>query len=203
MEHKMCEATGLQILGKDDAGGASNGLLKGYAAVFNNWDRTKEMVMPGAFKSHLQDFLRDGFIAGGHDWKSLPIATPVEIYEDGHGLFGVAEFHSTAAAQDARAVAAERLARGKSVSLSIGYEVKADEYVPEGRKLLDLPLHEWSLVNVPANPLAQVTGVKSLPLDDHGATVQAAVSEYLSRVTDLAALRSKDGRVLSAANRAK
>lgn len=181
--------------------GDGSGSLKGYASTFANWDSVKERPTKGAFTPHLADFLKDGFIAVGHDWAALPVATPSEAHEDDIGLFLAADFHSTPMAQAARTVTTERIERGKSVKLSIGYEVLADEYVPEGRLLKEIKLYEVSLVTVPANPLASVTGAKGVPLATHSDAVLAAVDELKARMVGLRDLRMKEGRVLSESNR--
>jgi HK97 family phage prohead protease len=205
MEHKSCGDAQLKILNM-----GKNGGLSGYASTFANFDRVNERPVKGAFSGTLARFKQDGFIAVGHDWSSLPVATVTDAYEDEHGLFLEAEFHSTPLAQEARTIAQERIDRGKSVSLSIGYDVKADEFVEEGRLLKEVDLFEVSLVNVPANPLATVTGVKSLlqasmPLDAHSEVAQAAIEGYMKRLEAISAKHkdTKEGRVLSGANRTK
>jgi uncharacterized protein len=200
MEHKLVSTLDLKAV---DAG---NGEVQGYASTFGNFDDVGERVVKGAFSQHLTRFLSDGFISVGHDWQRLPIATPVEAFEDDHGLFVRAAFHSTPDAQAARTVIKERIDRGKSVKLSIGYEVLQDEYTQEGRLLKDVRLFEWSYVTVPANPLAGVTGAKGnplagLPFAEHSQSVLAAVQEFRDRATDIHRLRAKEGRVLSDANR--
>lgn len=177
-----------------------HGSLTGYASTFGNWDSVRERPVKGAFAPHLAAFLKDGFIAVGHDWAALPVATPTEATEDDHGLLLKADFHSTQDAQAARTVTNERLARGKSVKLSIGYEVLQDEYVDEGRLLKEIKLYEVSLVTVPANPMAGVTASKGLTLEDNFDAVLAANSELARRLKALASLRAKESRVLSGAN---
>lgn len=182
------------------------GELSGYGSTFVNWDSVRERPIKGAFARHLKAFTDDGFIAVGHDWSALPVASVTDAYEDDHGLFFKAAFHSTPEAQAARTVTTERLARGKSVKLSIGYEVLQDEYVEEGRLLKDVKLYEISLVTVPANQAATVTGAKSLlpdgmPLVDYSDAVLAAVKEFDRRVSSLREMRAKQGRVLSETNR--
>jgi len=194
MEYKILAA---DVKIADDGAGS----LTGYASTFSNWDSVGERPVKGAFAPHLADFLKDGFIAIGHDWTALPVATPTEAREDDHGLLLKADFHSTPAAQAARTVTNERLARGKSVKLSIGYEVLQDEYVDEGRLLKEIKLYEVSLVTVPANPLASVTASKRLPLADQSDAVLAAVKDYTDRLITLRDLRAKEGRVLSGDNR--
>lgn len=182
-----------------------HGQITGYASTFANWDDVGERPVKGAFVPHLSDFLKDGFVSIGHDWKALPIATPTQAYEDEHGLYVVADFHSTPDAQNARTVIRERMERGKSVKLSIGYEVFDDEKTSEGRLLKNIKLYEWSYVTVPANPLASLTGVKGLlleggPLSAYADVVEAAFSAYLTAATGYAERRLKEGRVFSDAN---
>lgn len=183
-----------------------SGNLQGYASTFQNWDSVQERPVKGAFTRHLADFKSDGFIAVGHDWSALPVASVEDAYEDDHGLFFKAAFHSHTEAQAARAVTTERMARGKSVKLSIGYEVLQDEYVAEGRLLKDIKLYEISLVTVPANNAANVTGAKSIlpagmPILDYSDAVLALVQEFDRRVSQIKEMRAKQGRVLSDANR--
>lgn len=183
-----------------------HGSITGYASTFGNWDSVSERPIKGAFTPHLSSFLKDGFIALGHSWSALPVATPTQAVEDAYGLLLTADFHSTPEAQAARTVVQERMARGKSVTLSIGYEVLQDEYGAEGRLLKEIKLYEVSLVNVPANTAAAVTSAKSgvvsaLPFDDHANAAEAAVSAFAQRARERANARTKEGRVLSDANR--
>jgi HK97 family phage prohead protease len=201
MEHKLFSP---EFKISDDGAGS----IEGYASTFLNWDSVNERPAKGAFTPHLQDFLTNGFISVGHDWQSLPVATPTDAFEDDHGLFVRAAFHSTPNAQAARTVVTERLARGKAVKLSIGYEVLADEFVQEGRILKDIKLYEWSVVTVPANMLASVTGAKAdqlvgLPLDDHSSQALAANRSVVSRFREIVDMLAKEGRPLSEARRAR
>lgn len=195
MEHKILPIADLKL--KDDG----SGTIEGYASTFENWDDVGERPVKGAFKQHLSDFLKDGFIAIGHNWSQLPIATPTKAREDDKGLYVEAQFHSTPDAQAARTVVKERLDRGKSVKLSIGYEVLLDEYVPEGRLLKDVKLYEWSIVTVPANRQADVTTAKGLRLESEHDAALAAVLGLADRYKSLFDLRTKEGRVLSDQNR--
>jgi HK97 family phage prohead protease len=185
-----------------------SGSFQGYGSTFANWDSVRERPVKGAFARHLGDFITSGFIAVGHDWYKLPVASVEDAYEDDYGLFLKAAFHSTPDAQAARTVTTERLARGKSVKLSIGYEVLQDEYVEEGRLLKDIKLYEISLVTVPANNAANVTGAKSIvpdamPIADYSDAVLALVKEFDRRISQIHEMRAKQGRVLSEANRTR
>ena len=187
------------------------GGFTGYASVFGNVDSYGDVVMPGAYAESIPVFLRDGFIAIGHDWGSLAVGYATEAVEDSYGLKLTTAFHSTKEAQDARTVIRERSAAGKSTGLSIGYMVPAggrksrDDGVSELHKI---DLREVSIVTVPANRAALVTGSKSesragLPFLEHSDAVRAAVEEFVIRAKAIAELRVKEGRVLSTATRAR
>jgi HK97 family phage prohead protease len=193
------------------------GGLEGYASTFQNWDRVGERPVKGAFAASLPAFLKDGFIAYSHQWGAPMVATITEAFEDNHGLWFSADFHSTQFAQDVRTTVTERLERGKSVMTSIGYEPPETELVdapelPGGKGLLltRVPLLEISVVPVPANPAALVGDAKDatsllagLTLGDSHDLALAAVRGYAERMDDLRLLRAKEGRVLSGANREK
>lgn len=142
--------------------------LTGYGSTFGNTDRQSEVVDKGAFTKTLPQWRRDGFVAWQHNW-DVPIAYPTKATEDDKGLYFEAAFHSTPDAQVARTITAERLAASKSMGLSIGYEATVWEYdKPEQvRHLKEITLYEVSLVTVPANPKATVTGLKTVvPFQD-------------------------------------
>src|ERR1051326_5484635 len=123
MLKKTCELADFKLL---DEG---IGSFQGYASAFGVVDRAGEIVVKGAFAKSLDRFKQDGFIAVGHEWQNLPVATVAEAYEDAKGLFIKCDFHSTPEAQAARTVVKERLDRGKSVGLSIGYSVVEAEQI--------------------------------------------------------------------------
>lgn len=183
-----------------------NGGMEGYAATFTSgMDRVGETFVKDAFTEVLPAFVRDGFIAVGHDWKSMPIATVTEAFEDDYGLFFRAEFHSDPDAQMVRTRVRERIERGKAVKVSVGFRVPqgGSEQTAEGTLIKKAELFEVSIVNVPANPSAMLLNVKDagLSFDEHEEAVLAAVSEYTDRLKDLSDLRAKAGRVLSGENR--
>lgn len=189
---------------------SDDGEFTGYANVFNVVDRGGDRVLPGAFAKDLDRFLREGFIAWGHDWNAM-VAMPLEAKEDGHGLFIRSRFHSTEAAQEARTITAERLAAGLSMGLSIGYDVNDFGLVTENgqrvRELKDLTVYETSLVAVPMNAPSTVSAVKGAGLGsglayaDHLDWVLGEVKALVVRSADRADARAKEGRVLSTANR--
>lgn len=195
----------------DAASHGGNGGFIGHASVFNNVDSYGDIVRPGAYLDCLPDFIRDGWLAVGHEWGKFGAGFIVDAKEDAYGLLTDVAFHSTTEGQDARTVVRERLAAGKSVAMSIGYSV------PKGGRrrhedgtcdLVKINLKEISLVQAPANALATVISAKSgahagLSFVDHSEKVRVAVEEFVVRAQAIAALRAKEGRVLSSATRAR
>lgn len=140
----------------------ASGSLEGHAAIFNNLDDGGDIILPGFFADVLPDFLSNGFMSWNHDW-GKPIGMPTGATEDGKGLAVSATFHSDAESQRYRTIASERLAAGKSMGLSIGYEVAPGgaERTPEARLLKKAgKLFEFGLVMVPMNRQAQAAAVK-------------------------------------------
>ena len=96
--------------------------LRGAAAVMGNMDRMYDVIMPGAFRKVLPEFLKAGFVSDTHSWDMADVvAMPVAAQERGRELLVEAEFHTDDAAQAVRAKCAERLAAGLSVGLSVGF----------------------------------------------------------------------------------
>lgn len=155
-----------QVKALDD-GADGNGTFQVYAAEFHTLDRANEKIAPGAFKN-LDEFVRDGFMALGHEMKDMPLGTISRAVMDSVGLLVEGEFHSTPAAQQARTVMRERMQRNKSVKLSIGYVVLKDAKVTEGNKsyrlLKEIDVYEFSWVNIPANPAAVAVAIKGAPM---------------------------------------
>lgn len=189
------------------ATGEGSGSVEGYASVFGQIDSYGDTIVPGAYANTIEDFQRDGFLAWGHDWSDL-VGTPADIYEDEIGLYLRADFHTHAHAQEARQITSERLSRGKSMGLSIGYQPvkwsyrEAEGNRPPVRVLEEIKLYEVSLVAVPADSFARVTGAKTTQrFADHADRVLAELSAFVARATDLSELRAKEDRSLSDSHR--
>lgn len=195
----------------DDASHGGHGGFTGYASVFNVVDSYGDIVRPGAYAECLKEFVRDGWLAVGHEWGTLGVGYFADAGEDHYGLAVDAAFHSTKEAQDARTIIRERKTAGKSVSLSIGYRVPNGGRVERDDGTFDLvkvDLKEISIVPCPANAMATITSAKSgsragLSFVDHSEAVRAAVEEYVIRARAIAGLRVKEGRVLSSVTRAR
>jgi HK97 family phage prohead protease len=188
IEHKTLA---LDVKAVDDDAGT----VEFYALAFGNRDRQGEVIEPGAVKN-VDEFVRDGWIALNHDWNSLPVASIESASQDGRGLYVKAAWHSTPEAQAARTVVRERMSRGKAVKASIGYKVLDDDHgTSDGqpvRTLKSIELYEASLVNLPANPRAEVMAAKSWAADyelafaelKEGRAISARRRERLARLRD-------------------
>lgn len=164
----------------DDAG-----TFSGYGAKFNNLDDGGDIIVPGFFADVLDDFLREGFISWGHDWL-VPCAMPTSASEDSYGLAIAGRFHSDPESQRYRTIAAERLANGQTMGLSIGYETAPGgaRQTAQGRMLTRASrLFEIGFVMVPMNRDAGAMDVKT---NDKAANVNASTASYvLSMILDL------------------
>lgn len=183
---------------------AADGSFELYAAVFNNVDRGGDVIQPGAF-ANLAEFVADGVGLVGHDMKGLPVAWIESAVQDARGLRIKGRFHSDPESQRVRTIVLERMAAGKSVKCSIGYQVidGASEQA-NGRaiyRLKKINVYEFSFVNIPMNPLAGVVAAKSADAGAEGRetvekpTVWESVKEWLG-------LNVKAGRAMSKANHA-
>lgn len=168
---------------------------EGYLSKTGEIDDGGDLIAQGAYADTIPEFLSRGFNAESHDWAfSKMIGFPISAKEDDEGLYTVSQYHSTPDAQLVRVKAQERIAAGKGVYMSIGWEpaaapiiVQPDEYkarIPEFSrkgmeetnllKALEFPfirvlpkvnLFEGSIVSVPMLRSAEVTAVKSADSD--------------------------------------
>jgi hypothetical protein len=109
------------------------------ASSTGNPDRSGDVIMPGAFKSAvLKDAVMHGWLDVGHSWDGNPAGFFHDVKMVGDELIIEAEFHTTEKGQTARTVANERLANGKSLSVSIGFWPDYDsvKYFDKGADLI-------------------------------------------------------------------
>ena len=152
MEHKQLD------LAQCEVKMGAEGTLKfsGYASVFNGLDSYGDSIMPGAYKTTIND--RDRPIQLRWNHSGPVIGKFTEIYEDEKGLFVSGELtkgHSVA--EDTAAL----LRHGAISGLSIGYAVKDSEQNGVVRVLKDIELFEISVVETPADNNAHIESVKS------------------------------------------
>lgn len=135
-----------------------DGLFEGYASVFGVVDQGMDVVERGAFAKSLGSG-RKVKMLWQHDRQKV-IGVWDEIREDERGLYVKGRLlKGVAQAEEAMVL----MRAGALDGMSIGY--RTIEAVPEGngriRKLMEVELHEVSLVTFPMLPDAKVTAVKS------------------------------------------
>jgi HK97 family phage prohead protease len=184
IERKFTSLKDLKV--SDDGSGS----IEGYRSVYGVIDEGGDIVLKGAFKDTLSDYLLSGFTAQSHDWDfDKAVGFPVDAHEDDHGWFVKSQFHSTPDAQNVRTKTKERLAAGKTVGFSFGYaptsfaHVEAKDYEAELPKYIKSDLLpamlekaqkfnririlksveaiEDSIVTAPMNKRATATAAKS------------------------------------------
>jgi HK97 family phage prohead protease len=104
--------------------GEGSGEMSGLGAVFFNYDRGGDIIVPGAFKDGLDRFVREGFIGGlNHKWDD-PIGHPLEARETPEGLWIKAVFDASPDAQAIRAKMTPHPESGRATirQFSIGYK---------------------------------------------------------------------------------
>jgi uncharacterized protein len=209
-----------------------DGEFSGYASVFGNLDRQGDVVLPGAFAAAIPDFLKDGVVCWQHDWEEpigKPIeckedATglfvrasilPTEQGKDALILMRGGVVTKLSFGFDVKSCTrlyGEACDPYFSTEMSDGEKAEYREY---GIRLLTQvdPLYEISPVTVPANNSATITAVKrdavsgggahaALTLADESDAALAACEGLITRLTNLKAIRSEDGRPLSQVARA-
>lgn len=147
----------------------SDGIVEGYAATFDREpDSYGDVIAKGAFARTLDEWAAKDQpipLLYGHntDDPELNIGRVTEAYEDDRGLHVRAEFD----ADNPKAQYVRKLAKeGRLYQFSFAYTVRdaMETELEDGTKayeLRDLDLYEVSLVQIPANQHAVVTGVKS------------------------------------------
>jgi len=200
------------------------GTFTGYAAGILNLDSTGDVIMPGAFTDDLDRFLKQGVICWQHDWMQ-PIGVPLEVREDGYGLYTRGQISRTSKGVDVMTLIRDRVIK----KLSIGYQVMdyemvdrnglqaaverlampmekraalMSEYDMSGRRqvalLKKLKLYEYSPVTVPANNNAIITDAKSLTgltFAQHSEAVLTAVDGLFRRISEITELRKSQDRM--------
>ena len=178
-----------------------DGVFEGYASVFDVVDQGMDVVDKGAFTKSLGE--RKPKLLWQHDVRQV-IGVWEEIKVDHRGLFVRGRL-----LKDVRqgAEAMTLLKAGALDSMSIGY--RTIEAMSEGggsvRRLMELELHEISLVTFPMLPDALVTSVKSIEtirdferaLRDVGFSISEAKAVASKGFAGLANQRDVDEQVLS------
>ncbi|MBY0427972.1 MAG: HK97 family phage prohead protease [Alphaproteobacteria bacterium] len=140
----------------------TNGMIAGYASVFDEVDAQSDVVARGAFSKSLEKY-RQSKSSPAMLWMhdtAEPIGVWTKLKEDMHGLY--VEGQLAIKTQDG-ADAYELLKMGAITGLSIGYNTikSTRDSKTKIRTLTEVELFEVSLVTFPANVLARVQTVKA------------------------------------------
>lgn len=151
MEDLQRKFAAFELRAADDA----TGEIDGYGSVFGVRDTYGDVVEAGAFSGSLQ--ARSPAMLWQHRMDQ-PIGRWTEAQEDARGLRLKGRINlKTTLGRDAY----ELVKDGSVTGLSIGFRVKSDEMDGAVRRIKEVDLFEVSLVTMPANEAAQVTGVRS------------------------------------------
>jgi HK97 family phage prohead protease len=145
--------------------------VAGYASTYDK-DLGDDTIVPGAFAKSLGTGRPVRFLYQ-HDHRQV-LGKALELKEDDRGLYGRFAISKTALGADVRTL----LQDGALDSFSIGYRpVEAETDKKAGTRFLkEVELIECSLVSMPMNPQALVTGVKELD----GSAIAQAVADYVA-----------------------
>ena len=166
----------------------SEGTVEGYAATFDREpDSYGDVIAKGAFARTLSEWAQKEQpipLLYGHNTEDpeMNIGKVTEAYEDERGLHVRAEFD----ADNPKAQYVRKLAKeGRLYQFSFAYSVREAGTVTEDGmdfyELRDLDLYEVSLVQIPANQHAVITGIKS------GRRNSKADADELRQIRSLAA----------------
>lgn len=136
------------------------GVIEGYGSVFNIRDMGGDIVEAGAFADTLKSTRPK--MLWQHDM-AAPIGRWDEYREDESGLY----MRGTIATKSTQGRDAYELVKAGAIEgLSIGYIVRDYDMDGDTRRLKRVDLIETSLVTMPMNPAAMVTGVKNADVRD-------------------------------------
>ncbi len=177
---------------------SGTGQFEGYASTFGNVDSYGDIVEKGAFAETLESKSQI-MMFHSHDPRSV-IGKWLDAKEDDHGLLMKGEFtpgHTLA--QDTYASVKHGAVGGLSIGFMIAKDGATYDDESDTRRLTNLKLLETSIVGIPANDKALITGVKFwLPEDgfeslrdaetilrDAGFSKSAALA-FVSRIRNIA-----------------
>ncbi len=153
--------------------------VSGHVSTWGNVDSQGDVVMHGAFDDTLKSGRKVKFLMG-HDARMV-LGTPLELKADDVGLFGRFKISRTQLGQDVHTL----LKDGALDSFSIGYIPEDIEFDDSGVRLLkSIDLLECSVVAIPANDQALVTGVKAIDRLSLSQLITAFQAEFARQKAD-------------------
>ncbi|MCK5602292.1 HK97 family phage prohead protease [Candidatus Pacearchaeota archaeon] len=150
--------------------------FEGYASTFGNVDLGDDIVERGAFLKTLKK--RTPKLLWQHKM-SEPLGVFEEALEDDRGLFVRGKMPKADSFVSGRVI--PQMKTGSINSMSIGFSVVVDEFDRDAgiRRIKEVVLFEASLVTIPMNPQAVVTGMKALEDKIEGLKTIKDVNNYL------------------------
>lgn len=141
----------------DVKGIADDGSIEGLAVGYGNVDHGGDVVLPGAISASVTGRKSLPMLLY-HDQRR-PIGVWNAFQETGEGLLVKGRFSMSAP----EGVAAHALARDGALSgLSMGYKTIKHRMEGKSRHLVEVALHEISLVAIPMNDRTRITQVKEI-----------------------------------------
>jgi HK97 family phage prohead protease len=137
-------------------------LIEGYGATYGNTDHANDVFEKGSFAEALQQHRKLGSkpaMLFGHDHQQ-PLGSWERVVEDSKGLF----VRGRLALKVAKAREVFELLRAGAIHLSVGFSPAQDGTKLDRKGVRHIfkvdRLAEISLVSMPANPMAKITGHK-------------------------------------------
>lgn len=144
-------------------------VFEGFASTFGNIDRGDDLIEFGAFSKTVSELMSSQKrsklpVLWQHD-QTMPIGGFTELRETQEGLFVKGRLPKSDTFVSGRVI--PQMEVGSIGSMSIGYSALKSIARGAIRVLQEIKLWEISLVTVPMNPLAEVTGFKAaVPYQD-------------------------------------
>jgi len=183
----------------------SDGLIEGYASVFDVVDSYKDVIAPGAFKRTLAAWKSSGRklpVLWQHDAYN-PIGVTLDAVEDETGLAIKAQLITEVQqARDATALAKAGALGGMSIGFSIpnkaadGNPATVWDEERQVQIIREVRLWEYSLVTFPANEAATIDSVKAA-----ANALQSATATFAAHYSDTIKLLREMRTLLETAKR--
>jgi HK97 family phage prohead protease len=170
-------AYGFQVRATGDS---QDGIVEGYASIFDTVDAYESVIMPGAFQDSLQQKGISRIKVLWNHCADEPIGKLLNAYEDAKGLF--VQFKLSLGVEKAMEVYT-LIRDGVIDSMSFGFNI-SDYAIENGILMIKkVDLWEVSPVTFPANPQAQITGIRNrVAKDSESPEAREAIGDILAAV---------------------
>ena len=205
---------------------SGSGGFEGYGSVFYKIDRVGDIVLPGAFRDGLPEFIKNAVMGGVNHNHAAPAGFYTDAWEDDRGLFVKGRFSDVESGREARTLMRDGVIKKLSVGMDregmvvskaspeevkklwakAGYEPKQSDLLRlktfrQFRLIHKAQLREVSPVAFPANDDADILLVKNG--QDLPETFRNWVISGRSAYVKLSTIETKSGRVFSSKNEMK